>query len=103
LGGTIGDIEGRPYVEAFRQFQYRVGRSNFMNVHVSLIVETGDGHEQKTKPTQISVATLRGEGLFPDMVGVLTVCLLIVHVRAGSVSQSRADQRKYQEQTAHLL
>lgn len=39
LGGTIGDIEGMPFVEAFRQFQFRVKRENFMNVHVSLVPE----------------------------------------------------------------
>ena len=39
LGGTIGDIEGMPYIEAFRQFQFRVGRDNFCVVHVSLVPE----------------------------------------------------------------
>ena len=39
LGGTIGDIEGMPYIEAFRQFQFRVGRGNFCVVHVSLVPE----------------------------------------------------------------
>ena len=39
LGGTVGDIEGMPYIEAFRQFQFRVGRDNFCVVHVSLIPE----------------------------------------------------------------
>jgi CTP synthase len=68
LGGTIGDIEGRPFIEAFRQLQFRVGRENFMNIHVSLIVESGAVGEQKTKPTQNSIAELRGEGLWPDLV-----------------------------------
>jgi len=66
LGGTIGDIEGMPFIEAFRQFQFRVGKENFCNVHVSLIpVQNG---EHKTKPTQNSVKELRGLGLSPDLV-----------------------------------
>lgn len=65
LGGTIGDIEGMPFIEAFRQFQFRVKRENFCNVHVSLIpVQNG---EHKTKPTQNSVKELRGLGISPDI------------------------------------
>lgn len=65
LGGTIGDIEGMPFIEAFRQFQFRVKRENFMNIHVSLIpVQNG---EHKTKPTQNSVKELRGLGISPDI------------------------------------
>lgn len=68
LGGTIGDIEGMPFIEAFRQFQFRVKRENFCNVHVSLIpVQNG---EHKTKPTQNSVKELRGLGISPDMVSL---------------------------------
>lgn len=68
LGGTIGDIEGMPFVEAFRQFHtVRVEREDFCTVHVSLIPETSGG-EQKTKPTQMGVASLRGMGLFPDLI-----------------------------------
>ncbi|KAJ7385788.1 CTP synthase 1 [Desmophyllum pertusum] len=68
LGGTVGDIEGMPYVEAFRQFQFRVGRDNFCVVHVSLVPEPSSTGEQKTKPTQNSVRELRGLGLSPDLV-----------------------------------
>ena len=65
LGGTIGDIEGMPFIEAFRQFQFRVKRENFCSVHVSLIpVQNG---EHKTKPTQNSVKELRGLGISPDI------------------------------------
>lgn len=60
LGGTIGDIEGMPFVEAFRQFQFRVGQANFLNVHVSLVPQPRSTGEQKTKPTQMSVKELRG-------------------------------------------
>ncbi|XP_071957068.1 CTP synthase 1-B-like [Antedon mediterranea] len=68
LGGTIGDIEGMPFVEAFRQFQFRVKRQNFLNIHVSLVPQPKATGEQKTKPTQASVRELRGLGLSPDLV-----------------------------------
>lgn len=68
LGGTIGDIEGMPFVEAFRQFQFRVGRDNFCCVHVSLVPQPASTGEQKSKPTQASVRELRGLGLYPDII-----------------------------------
>lgn len=68
LGGTIGDIEGMPFVEAFRQFQFRVGLENFCNIHVSLVPQPNATGEQKTKPTQNSVRQLRGLGLSPDLI-----------------------------------
>ncbi|XP_057307359.1 CTP synthase 1-like [Hydractinia symbiolongicarpus] len=67
LGGVIGDIEGMPYVEAMRQFQFRVGLENFCCCHVSLIPETTGG-ELKSKPTQMSIRELRGFGLSPDLI-----------------------------------
>ena len=68
LGGTIGDIEGMPFVEAFRQFQFRVGRENFCSVHVSLVPQPNATGEHKTKPTQASVRELRGLGISPDLI-----------------------------------
>nr|XP_026692949.1 CTP synthase 1 [Ciona intestinalis] len=68
LGGTIGDIEGMPFVEAFRQFQFRVKPENFCNIHVSLLPQPSTTGEQKTKPTQHSVRALRGLGLSPDLI-----------------------------------
>ncbi|KAI9103287.1 CTP synthase N-terminus-domain-containing protein [Phlyctochytrium arcticum] len=68
LGGTVGDIESAPFVEAMRQFQFRVGHENFCLIHVSLIPVVGSVGEQKTKPTQASVRDLRGLGLSPDLV-----------------------------------
>uniref|UniRef100_H2YNU5 CTP synthase n=1 Tax=Ciona savignyi TaxID=51511 RepID=H2YNU5_CIOSA len=68
LGGTIGDIEGMPFVEAFRQFQFRVKSENFCNIHVSLVPQPSTTGEQKTKPTQHSVRALRGLGLSPDLI-----------------------------------
>jgi len=67
LGGVIGDIEGMPYVEAMRQFQFKCGPENFCCCHVSLIPETSGG-EQKSKPTQMSIRELRGLGLSPDLI-----------------------------------
>ena len=68
LGGTVGDIEGMPFVEAFRQFQFRVGRDNFCSIHVSLVPQPKATGEHKTKPTQASVRELRGLGISPDLI-----------------------------------
>ncbi|BEI97969.1 hypothetical protein CcaverHIS631_0302680 [Cutaneotrichosporon cavernicola] len=65
LGGTVGDIESAPFVEAMRQFQFRVGPENFALIYVSLIPVIGG--EQKTKPTQAGARDLRGLGLIPDL------------------------------------
>lgn len=51
LGGTVGDIESAPFIEALRQFQFRIGRENFALIHVSLVPDIHG--EQKTKPTQV--------------------------------------------------
>ncbi len=67
LGGTVGDIESSPYIEALRQFQFRVGRDNVTFVHVSLVPVMGPVGEQKTKPTQHTVKELRGLGISPDI------------------------------------
>lgn len=68
LGGTVGDIESAPFVEAMRQFQFRVGHDNFALIYVSLIPYLGG--EQKTKPTQAGIRDLRGLGLVPDFVSL---------------------------------
>ncbi|KAI8903311.1 CTP synthase N-terminus-domain-containing protein [Gorgonomyces haynaldii] len=68
LGGTVGDIESAPFIEAIRQFQFRVGIDNFCLIHVSLVPIVGSVGEQKTKPTQASVRSLRGLGLSPDLI-----------------------------------
>lgn len=67
LGGTVGDIESMPFIEALRQFQFRVGSDSFCLVHVSLVPVLGVVGEQKTKPTQHSVRELRALGLFPHL------------------------------------
>jgi len=66
LGGTVGDIESAPFIEALRQFQFRVGKENFVLVHVSLVPVVGVVGEQKTKPSQHTVKELRAAGLSPD-------------------------------------
>ncbi|XKL60350.1 hypothetical protein PGB90_001366 [Kerria lacca] len=68
LGGTIGDIEGMPFIEAFRQFQFRIQPENFCLVHVSLVPQPKSVGESKTKPTQSSVRELRSLGLAPDII-----------------------------------
>lgn len=66
LGGTVGDIESMPFIEALRQFQFRVGLGNMCVLHASLLPLMGD--ELKTKPTQHSVRELRSLGLMPDLI-----------------------------------
>ncbi|KAL5997596.1 hypothetical protein ACLOJK_008526, partial [Asimina triloba] len=83
LGGTIGDIESMPFIEALGQFSYRVGPGNFCLVHVSLVPVLNVVGEQKTKPTQHSVRGLRGLGLTPNILACrsttvrLSLCLSV--------------------------
>ena len=67
LGGTVGDIEGLPFLEAIRQFALDEGRENVMYIHVTLIVTVKAAGERKTKPTQHSVQKLREIGITPDV------------------------------------
>ncbi|QPZ37101.1 CTP synthase [Paramicrobacterium chengjingii] len=66
VGGTIGDIESQPFIEAARQVRHELGRDSVFFVHVSLVPFMGASGEQKTKPTQHSVAALRSIGIQPD-------------------------------------
>ncbi len=66
VGGTVGDIESLPFLEAIRQLRFEVGRENTVYLHVTLLPYLGTSEEYKTKPTQHSVATLRGVGIQPD-------------------------------------
>ena len=68
IGGTVGDIESQPFIEAARQLRHDVGRDNVFFVHVSLVPYLGPSGELKTKPTQHSVATLRSLGIQPDAI-----------------------------------
>ncbi|XUK62374.1 CTP synthase [Plantibacter sp. RU18] len=66
IGGTVGDIESQPFIESARQIRHELGRTNVFFVHVSLVPYMGASGEQKTKPTQHSVAALRSIGIQPD-------------------------------------
>ncbi|ALD63479.1 CTP synthase [Glutamicibacter soli] len=66
IGGTVGDIESQPFLEAARQVRQDIGRKNAFFVHVSLVPYIGPSQELKTKPTQHSVAALRSIGIQPD-------------------------------------
>ncbi len=68
VGGTVGDIEILPFLEAIRQFRKDVGRDNVFYVHVTLVPFIGPSGEQKTKPTQHSVTELRSRGIQPDAI-----------------------------------
>jgi CTP synthase len=68
VGGTVGDIEILPFLEAIRQFRKDVGRDNVCYLHVTLVPYIGPSGEQKTKPTQHSVTELRSRGIQPDVI-----------------------------------
>jgi CTP synthase len=68
VGGTVGDIEIVPFLEAIRQFRRDVGRENVCYVHLTLVPYLGPSGEQKTKPTQHSVTELRSRGIQPDVI-----------------------------------
>ncbi|BAT75242.1 uncharacterized protein HKW66_Vig0037500 [Vigna angularis] len=86
LGGTIGDIESMPFIQALGQFSYRVGAGNFCLVHVSLVPVLNVVGEQKTKPTQHSVRALRGQGLTPHILACRSTMVLDENAR-GKLSQ----------------
>ncbi len=68
IGGTVGDIESQPFLEAARQVRHLLGRDNVFFLHVSLVPYIGPSQELKTKPTQHSVAALRQAGIQPDAI-----------------------------------
>ncbi len=67
IGGTVGDIEGLPYIEAMRQLRYDVGRNNTLSIHLTLVPYLKAAGELKTKPTQHSVKTIYELGMQPDI------------------------------------
>lgn len=79
IGGTVGDIEGLPYIEAMRQLRYDVGRKNTLSIHLTLVPYLSAARELKTKPTQHSVKMLSESGLQPDII----VCRAEVPIDAG--------------------
>ena len=70
VGGTVGDIESLPFLEAIRQFKFDEGDENVLYIHLTLVPYLGTSNEFKTKPTQHSVAELRSVGISPDIVMV---------------------------------
>lgn len=79
VGGTVGDIESQPFLEAIRQFQHDVGHENAILIHVTLIPYLKASGEMKTKPTQASVKELQGMGIRPDII----VCRTEVPLETG--------------------
>ncbi|HOX29190.1 MAG TPA: CTP synthase [bacterium] len=82
IGGTVGDIESQPYLEAIRQFRNEVGREHAINLHLTLVPFLGAAGELKTKLTQHSVKELRGIGIQPDLIVCRTKCALKEDVKA---------------------
>ena len=68
IGGTIGDIESQPFLEAVRQISLEVGKENSLFIHVTLVPYLSGSEEHKSKPTQHSVKELRGMGINPDLI-----------------------------------
>ena len=68
IGGTTGDIESQPFLEAIRQVRYEVGDENCLYIHVTLVPYLESSHEHKSKPTQHSVKELQSFGIFPDII-----------------------------------
>ncbi len=82
IGGTVGDIEGLPFLEAIRQFRHEIGRHDSCFIHVTLVPYIGAAGEQKTKPTQHSVRELRSIGIQPDVIVARTELPLSKELRA---------------------
>ncbi|OGI06584.1 MAG: CTP synthase [Candidatus Margulisbacteria bacterium GWF2_35_9] len=72
IGGTVGDIESLPFLEAIRQFRKELGRDNSVHIHVTLVPYLKSSGEFKTKPTQHSVKELRSIGILPDIIALRT-------------------------------
>ena len=81
IGGTVGDIESQPFLEAVRQFRQDVGRENTLYIHLTLVPFIGTAGELKTKPTQHSVRDLRALGIQPDLLLCRTDRFLPTEIR----------------------
>jgi CTP synthase len=77
LGGTVGDIESMPFIEAMSQLRRRAGKNNFMQIHVSYVPVIHG--EQKTKPTQQAIKAVRSNGLIPDLVCYMPFHMCLDH------------------------
>lgn len=92
VGGTVGDIESLPFLEAARQVRHDVGRDNCFFVHVSLVPYIGPSGELKTKPTQHSVAALRSIGIQPDAIVLRADRMIPPHVKSKISLMCDVDQ-----------
>ncbi|KAI9768498.1 MAG: CTP synthase ura7 [Geoglossum simile] len=81
LGGSVGDIENAPFIEAMRRLRRWAGKGNFLQIHVSLVPVVGD--EQKTKPTQQAIRDMRSVGLSPDLIA----CRCIQPLRSSTIGK----------------
>ena len=93
VGGTVGDIEILPFLEALRQFRKDVGRDNVCYIHVTLVPFIGPSGEQKTKPTQHSVTELRSRGIQPDVIVCRSDEPLSIALKAKISSLCDVDER----------
>ncbi len=106
VGGTVGDIESLPFLEAIRQFRHDVGEDHVMYIHLTLVPHLGAPDELKTKPTQHSVRELRAIGISPDAIicraeypltqDIKEKIALFCDVKRSAVVQSRDAQSIYQ-------
>ena len=106
VGGTVGDIESQPFLEAIRQFQQEKGHENVILIHVTLIPYLRASQEMKTKPTQASVKDLQGMGIRPDIlvcrcerpldVGIKDKIALFCNVPSGHVLQNQDVEYLYE-------
>src|SRR2546423_12920785 len=92
VGGTVGDIEGLPFLEAIRQFAWDQGRENVLYVHLTLVPYITGGGELKTKPTQHSVKELTGLGIQPDILLCRTDRLLDKKIKTKIASFCNVDE-----------
>ena len=81
IGGTVGDIEGQPFLEAIRQLKKDIGRENVLYIHITLLPYLHASGELKTKPTQHSVRELRGLGIQPHIIGLRADCPIDDEIR----------------------
>ncbi len=94
IGGTVGDIESLPFLEAIRQFRQDVGRDNTIYVHLTLVPYIGAAGELKTKPTQHSVRDLRSIGIQPDILLCRTDRILAARHQAEDRACSATSTKK---------
>jgi CTP synthase len=92
VGGTVGDIESAPFLEAIRQLHRRVGHGNLFLIHTSLVPVVGAVGEQKTKPTQHTVRDLKAIGLHPDMIVCRSTQPLMPEIREKIASFCDVDE-----------